>query len=329
MTVIYFATNRNPNNDENPTDFGPDFAKSNLGNLRFGQVNVTEGKLDQNTIQVLPDNPEDGSLALLTQLRKTMREQSLDSLLFIHGFNTTFKEAIESAARMSKRYSELSGFKYQPNIFVFSWPSNGKLRHYNNDRIDAEASGYAFARGLEKLANFLRDSGSNREQFCQQRINLIAHSMGNYVLRYALQQSQKISGNFLPRLFNDIILTAADEDSDAFEHDHKLARLPELAQRITIYFNTEDKALIASDHTKGNPERLGNSGPSKPHQVPAKVVIVEVSDVVQDNLFQPEHSYHIDNENVAKDIIAVLQGQRSEKIIARNYIAHKNKFTLT
>ena len=325
MTIVYFATNRNPNNASNPTDFGQGFADNNLGNLRFGQVHVTEGALDQNTIRVLPDNPDAGSKALLTQLRETMREQTLDSLLFIHGFNVTFKVAIESAAKMGERYSRLSSTNYQPNIFVFSWPSNGKLTDYNNDRIDAEASGYAFARGLEKLAEFLRNS--NGKQACQQKINLIAHSMGNYVLRFALQQAQVISRSaLLPRLFNEIVLVAADEDSNAFEHDHKLARLPELAQRITIYFNTEDRALIASDITKGNPERLGNSGPRKPHQLPGKVAIVDVSDVVRGNI---EHSYHVDDDNVAKDILAVLQGQNSEEIPSRDYVTYANKFRLT
>jgi len=49
----------------------------------------------------------------------------------------------------------------------------------------------------------------------------MAHSMGNYVLRHALQQAKKITNDAsLVRIFDNIVLTAADEDSDAFEHDH-------------------------------------------------------------------------------------------------------------
>lgn len=328
MVIVYFATNRNPNNASNPTDFGQRFSDSDLGDLRFGQVQVTEGNLDSSTIKVLPNEPERGSKALFDQLRQTMRQRSLDSLIFIHGFNVDFKEAVESGAKISERYAQLSGNSYQPNIFVFSWPSNGKLFDYKNDRHDAEASGYAFARGLEKLTNFLRDPDSG--QACQQKINLMAHSMGNYVLRHALQQIREISGNAsLPRLFDNIVLTAADEDSDAFEHDHKLARLPELGQRITVYFNNEDKALSVSDITKGNPDRLGHDGPRKPHQIPSKVVIVDVSDVVQTDINDlSEHSYHVEDDNVAKDIIAVLQRQSSETIPSRVYVPHANKFRL-
>jgi esterase/lipase superfamily enzyme len=324
METIYFATNRNPNNAQPPTDFGKGFSDTDLGDLRFGQAKVKRGALDPNSIQILPDNSAQGSKTLFQQLRESMKAQSLDSLLFIHGFNVSFKAAVESAAKIGERYSKISNKTYQPNIFVFSWPSDGEVTSYVNDRHDAEASGYAFARGLMKLATFLKSS--NSEEACQQKINLIAHSMGNYVLRHALQQAQKITnGASLTRIFDNIVLTAADEDNDAFEFDHKLAKLPEVAQRITVYFNNGDLALATSDLTKGNPDRLGHDGPNKPHQIPAKVVIVDASDVVKGIR---EHSYHVEEDKVVKDIIAVLQGESSDMIPSRQYVPHANKFRL-
>jgi len=324
METIYFATNRNPNNAQPPTDFGKGFSDTGLGDLRFGQAKVKRGVLDPKSIQVLPDNSAQGSEALFQQLRESMKAQSLDSLLFIHGFNVSFKAAVESAAKIGERYSKLSNKTYQPNIFVFSWPSDGEVTSYVNDRHDAEASGYAFARGLMKLATFLKSG--NPDEACQQKVNLMAHSMGNYVLRHALQQAQKINNSTsLSRIFDNVILTAADEDNDTFEFDHKLAKLPELAQRITVYFNNGDLALAASDLTKGNPDRLGHDGPSKPHQISSKVVIVDASDVVKGI---SEHSYHAEEDKVAKDIIAVLQGEGSDKIPSRMYVPHANKFRL-
>lgn len=324
MATIYFATNRNPNDPKAPTDFGKGFSSVNLGDLRFGQADVNKGKLDRNSIKVLPDNPSQGSEALFDQLRQTMKAKSQDSLIFIHGFNVSFEAAVESAALIGDRYSKLSDNTYQPNIFVFSWPSDGEVTSYFNDRHDAEASGYAFARGLLKLAGFLR--ATTKEQACQQRVNLMAHSMGNYVLRHALQQAKKISnGVSLSRIFDNIVLTAPDEDNDAFEFDDKFARLPELAQRVTVYFNNGDLALTTSDYTKGNPDRLGHDGPNKPHQLPAKVVIVDVSGVVNSI---PGHSYHVEEKKVAKDIIAVLKGESSELIASRMYVSHANKFKL-
>lgn len=324
MVTVYFATNRNLINSAGAIGFGSNFSQTDLGDLRFGQVEVDNETLDDSRIQLLPDNAIQGSTALFREIRQNMRSRSRDSVILIHGFNMTFKDAVESAARLKTRFAQLSNQQYQPNIFVFSWPSNGRLFEYKDDRHDAQTSGYAFARGLEKLTRFLR--ATSEGEACQQRVNLIAHSMGAYVLRHALQETQNISGTrILPRLFDNIILTAADEDNDAFEHDYKLARLPELGKQVTIYFNTEDQALTVSDITKGNPDRLGQSGPSQPRQLPYKVVLVDVSDLVST---LREHSYHVTNDSVARDVIAVLQGQSPEAFSARRYIEHANKFKL-
>ncbi len=318
--TIYFATNRKPNK-KNPTNFGKGFARNNIGDVRFGQVNVSNKKMDKSSIQVLPDNSEQGSQHLFDHLREKMKVDTIDSILFIHGFNVSFSEAIESAAKMADKYAE---YGYHPNFFVFSWPSDGKTLNYFNDRHDAEASGYAFARGLMKLSGFLRNG--EPEDFCNQKTHLIAHSMGNYVLRHALQQAKKISkGQSLSRIFDEVILTAADEDDDTFEYEYKLANLPNTAQRVTVYFNSGDLALTTSDYTKGNPDRLGHDGPKKPHNISAKVVLVDASSVVGGFT---EHSYHVDEEDVVKDIVSVLQGKGSENIEERIYIPHANKFKL-
>jgi len=319
-TTVYFATNRKPNKKK-PTNFGSGFSRDDLGDVRFGLANVIDGDIDKSSIKVLPNNPKQGSQELFNNLRKDMRKNQVDSLIFIHGFNVTFAEAIESAATMAEKYAEKD---YKPNVFVFSWPSDGKVTNYFNDRHDAQASGYAFARGLMKLSSFFKDCKPN--EVCNQKVHLIAHSMGNYVLRHALQQAQKIAeGASLTRIFDEIILTAADEDNDAFEHDYKLAKLAHLAQRITVYFNSGDLALKTSDFTKGNPDRLGHDGPNKPHEIPAKVVLVDASSVVGGIA---EHSYHQEEDIVIKDIVAVLKGEGSEDINGRNYINHANKFKL-
>lgn len=336
MATIYFATNRNPNNKRQPTDFDGKFSKEGLSDLRFGRAEVNQGQLLSGSLQVLPNNEQNGSQALLAELRSTMKADQTDALVFIHGFNTTFKDAMETAGNLADKYARLSAGKYQPNIFVFSWPSDGSvvtlgggsLSGYRNDRHDAEASGLAFARGLMKLSGFLK--GTSKTDACSQRVNLMAHSMGNYVLRHALQQANKIAeGHSLARIFDNIILTGADEDNDAFQYDHKLARLTELCQRITVYFNSGDLALTVSDYAKGNPDRLGHDGPIKPHDIPAKVVLVDASGVVFGATPDDFHSYFLSNETVINDMIEILQGTSSEaQKLKRYYVPHANKFKL-
>ncbi|MCK5889287.1 MAG: alpha/beta hydrolase [Methylococcales bacterium] len=322
-STVYFATNRKPNRKSHPTSFGKGFTEKGFGDLRFGSAEVVDGRLNEDSIAVLPDNPSEGSQKLLCDLKGSMLHSHTDCIIFVHGFNVSFEEAIEDAAKVSECYAKVSNGAYKPNIFVFSWPSDGRATRYANDRADAEATGYAFARGMLKLAEFL--SSVKRGEECQQKIHLIAHSMGNYVLRYCLQQAAKIGERSLSRIFDNIILVAADEDNDAFEFDYKLAKLTELAQRITVYFNSDDLALSISDFVKGNPDRLGHDGPNKPNDLAAKIVLVDASDVVSGIT---EHSYYVEEVVVARDIVSVLQGESSEEIIGRKYVPHANKFKL-
>ena len=120
-----------------------------------------------------------------------------------------------------------------------------------------------------------------------------------------------------------MILTAADEDDNALELDHKLARLHEISNRVTIYFNSHDRALATSDITKGNPDRLGTNGPRNPRATHRNYVSVDCSQQADDT-FSANHSYHVESKRVSKDISMGLGGAASP----RDYDAHSNGFSL-
>lgn len=288
----------------NPRDFGTQL--NNRGAfLRFGKAQVSD-ELDSVTeIRVAPERLRPGrgsqllgSTAMFEEIREKMRA-GFDTVLFIHGFNYTFQESLIDAARLKRTY-ETGDCPY--TFFVFSWPSDGSLMPYiayANDRADARTSGTALGRGLLKLGAFVQqvseelgprvrsdlgrdpETARQRRELCGGRLHLMAHSMGAYALRHAVQGMRREIGDDLPRLFDEILLFAPDEDADAFEHDHKLALLPKLARRVTAYHNREDIPLAISDLTKGNPDRLGADGPSHPHSLPGKVTIVDCTGVVK------------------------------------------------
>ena len=267
-----------------------------------------------------------------------------DTVLFIHGFNYSFHEALIDAARLKRTY-ETSECPY--TFFVFSWPSDGSLMPYiayANDRADARTSGIALGRGLLKLGTYVQrvsdelgprvrsdlgrdpETARQRQELCRGRLHLMAHSMGAYALRHAVQGMRKEIGDDLPRLFDEILLFAPDEDADAFEHDHKLALLPRLARRVTVYHNREDIPLAISDLTKGNPDRLGADGPTHPHNLPAKVSVVDCTDVATTG-FQ-EHRYHKEEKPVIHDIQAVLCVQKSDNIGNRQFVPETNSYSI-
>ena len=322
MTRVFFGTNRKPDRKQRPRNFGGQFSDLGLANLRFGAADVAPGPGGAVDLDVYPEVTPNTRVKpdFLGDVQRRMRSEGADVLVFIHGFNVDFFEALRSAALMKERYSEVTGRPFE--VVVFSWPSNGKTLHYRSDRKDAEASGYAFTRGLEFLFRFL--GRMSAQDACDQRLHLICHSMGNYALRWALQ-AMKEERRALPRVFDEIILAAADEDDDAFEHDFKLGDLPALGQRITVLFNRNDRALGVSDVTKGNMDRLGASGARRPHMVHNKITLVDCTPVARGLV---EHSYYLRSQEVVDDICDVLKSTPSDEIGGRRFLPEKNSYRL-
>ena len=244
-----------------------------------------------------------------------------NTVIMILGFATPFEQALIGAAKTKAAYGPAN-----LNVFLFSWPSDGRNapHDYGNDRHDAQSSGLAFARGLMKLVAFLREGDA-----CGQRVHLLAHSMGNYVLRHTLQEMIKMTPTGrLPRVFDNIFSFAADEDSDALEYKEKLARLPELTQALHIYFSKHDRALWGSDATKGNPDRLGNDGPAKPLDIHSKVTLIDVSKTDRLLLDIIGHGYYDEKQTVIDDVLSVLNGLEPHEIPGRSYVLAKNRYVI-
>ena len=256
-----------------------------------------------------------------------MADNNRDTIIYIHGYNVSFHEALQAAAELQRNFRNAGS---DVDVVLFSWPSDGSMMPYvayANDRQDAVASGPAFARGFLKLADFLR--GATPQESCDQCLHLLAHSMGNYVLRNALQEVVRQSPGRPPRLFDQVFLMAADEDDDAFEKEHKLKFLPRIAKRVNVYFNNGDKGMAISDKTKGNPDRLGDDGPRLPRSIPGKVSLIDCTDCTNfDSDGLAQHSYYLSNEKVRNDMAPVLNGIASKLIDGRDYDQETNRYRL-
>lgn len=329
-TRIFFATNRQPNDPNQPTDFGPGFSSQDVDDLRFGQVIIPGGRdlvscdiskfdFEQIQIETAQENLGDssqllGSQAVFEHLRDNMKNGHQDTLFFIHGFGFSFREAVFRAGQIKNYLGNR-----EMNVFVFSWPSEGKItplfKAYHSDRVNAQASGIALARGMMKAVDYLQSI--SRQAYCRQRIHVMAHSMGAYALRFALQYVRQYVGDNLPTLFDQMILIAADEDEDALERDDKLRSLARLARHISVYYHNRDTALALSDFTKPNPVRLGASGPRDRRYVPQKFSLIDVSKVIDWRQDPTGHQYYRQNYRLCEDLLCVLNGIRDEDILGR------------
>jgi esterase/lipase superfamily enzyme len=200
------------------------------------------------------------------------------------------------------------------------------LISYASDRDDARSSAKAVARSLLRLLDYVKRL--KREEWCNARMHLVAHSMGNYALRNAFQALCTDLGGKIPKLFDTIFLMAADEDQDAFEHEDKLRNLPDLAHSVQVYFAGNDHALTISDVTKANPDRLGTIGPRTLSGLPQKVTLVDAGRVSSTSLTEVNHQYYRQRPEVLADVRAVLSGLAPDAIPNRDFIADKRAFRI-
>jgi esterase/lipase superfamily enzyme len=305
MTTVYFATNRNQTTAK-AGHFGERFHADGPMFYRVGEAELDKVSEDPDegyrvrTVTVYPEIPaaDDakakqklGSTALFRDLRRRIITDERDVIVLIHGFANTFVNSLQRAAQIKQAYliDRVDGSSYEPHVVVFSWPSNGRTIppwEYHSDRDDAAASGSAMARFMMRLLDFLR--GQDGE--CKQRIHLVAHSMGNWAFRHAVLGIRDLLGEGqLPAVFWNAFLMAADEDEDTLEHAHKLALLPQLARAIHVYHSRGDGALVISDTTKFNSDRLGSAGPRTFSGLSNRVVAVDCSRV---DFTQPAHVNH-------------------------------------
>lgn len=254
-----------------------------------------------------------GSVEVYDEVRRELGQGGCDLLVFIPGFNYSFTESLQRGALLARLFSS-PDHRLVP--FVFSWPSNGKLSvgDYRADRADARMSGEAIARAYAAfltLIQELRQAMLEEKASCGARLHLLAHSMGVYALRHAVQEIRK--PNFpawLVRLFDSAIIAAGDEDHDALSNEEKLAPLRRLTSRIDLYYNIKDKPLRIGDDFEGE-ERIGSSGPSDPavttslgipvHLIDCRYVDVPFADGTR-------HQYYRMSDTVIEDIRDVILG---------------------
>jgi len=342
-TLVHFATNREEKyTGEAVTGFTERLNPKSPLWLRYGAADMVSAAKNSFQIAELRVAPEQipgvtvdpkappvlGSGEVFEALRQRLLPGNTDLLLMLHGYACTFENALSNAAEVKSQWSARSR---KLESAIFSWPADGRMvpwMSYASDRDDARSSAKAVARSLERLLTYLRKL--DKADWCRANIHLVAHSMGNYMLRNALQAMLSDAGSKpLPRVLKTIFLMAADEDDDAFEDPKKLARLPELAESVQVYFARNDGALAISDLSKGNPDRLGTTGPRTLTSLPQKVTLVDCTDVSSTSpITDVCHQYYRKRPEVIADIQQVIAGVAPEDVPNRDWIPSRNCYRI-
>ncbi len=227
---VFFATNR----DQEGVFPGP--------NLSFGRAQVEVR--DLRGVGTLPDRiVEKGPLSLEEWKKGIGGSSEWGILVFTHGFNVKFEEALFRAAQIAY------DLKFQGRMVLISWPAGGEggilaqtliNRTYELNRRHALQSVDATMQVLREIAALLVP------------VQLVVHSMGHEVV---LPSIARLAPELGRPWIQELLLNAPDFDPSEFRR--LVPALRASTSRITLYCSDKDHAMTASKKVN-HQERLGS-----------------------------------------------------------------------
>lgn len=213
-----------------------------------------------------------------------------EGLLFIHGYNCSFDDALYRAAQL--KYD----LKFTGPTFSFNWASRGNVMGYSADEDTIRWSKHH----LEEMLNVI--SADNRIK----KLHIVAHSMGNRALIDLVEKWPKGIDKV-----HTLILAAPDVDVDIIRKiESNFAKY----KNVTLYSSDSDLAIGASDLVHDN-KRAGNS---QPPCVFNNVETIDVSEIKRP-IFSLGHSYYAETLKIFTDMYYLL---RDVPVLQRVNIQH-------
>jgi len=287
------------------------FGGSRGRGLDFADIAVSippDGARQPGEVQVAsspPGNPEHDFVTLradrmdLAQARanfnsRIRRTPGRRVLIFVHGYNTRFEEAVYRFAQI------VHDARVDVAPVLFTWPSGGNLTDYVYDRDSALYSRDA----LEALLQALVDDPS------VDSITILAHSMGNYLTMESLRQMSIRNRGLSPKI-RDVMMAAPDIDIDVFRRQIAEIDAGPRPAYFTLFVSRDDRALRISSLLARDSTRLGALDPTQePYRAILKQGRVQVVDLTKiDSTDFTNHSKFASGEVVGAIGERLAQGQ--------------------
>jgi esterase/lipase superfamily enzyme len=184
-------------------------------------------------------------LEAVSRLRRSgSRTGKRHVLVFVHGFNNRFEDAVYRFAQI------VHDTRADVVPVLFTWPSRGSVLAYGYDRESTNYSRNALEDVLRRLAA-QPDVGE---------ITVLAHSMGNWLVLESLRQMAIRDGRTAPKI-RDVVLAAPDVDIDLAREAFR--DMGPARPRLSLFVSQDDNALAVSRLVWGNSgARLGAIDPN-------------------------------------------------------------------
>ena len=320
MTTVYFATNRKSDPHETG-GFGADIVANDPAAITYAVAQVAGINLADEKSGQITDISDKTPGTFSDAANNAVLGAGKNLLIFIHGFDNSFEDAIRRAAFNREWFAASGVAAADTTVIAFTWPSAGKLiaapphfppDAYRADQAQAGRSGFHIAFFLNVIDQLRADY---RARNPNGRIFLLAHSMGNYALQSGVQSwfAQRGSQDLM---FDEVFLPGADERYDSFLQPNgaRLSDLPELVSRISIYYSRRDVAMYLSQAINLT-FRLGFDGPDEKtdqaHYPTAMFRILDCTEVKDFEALNPPdatHQYYRRSKIVRADIAACMAG---------------------
>lgn len=238
---------------------------------------------------------EIGSAALLKRLKDLKYRQIL---IYIHGFSNLPEDVFRGADEFQNLCEKQK--KSEVLVVPLIWPCDndlGIVKDYWDDQKAADQSAFSFSRLLEKFLVWRNSEKHNpQDDPCLKRINILAHSMGNRVLRQTLSAWNKYDlPNGVPLIFRNTFLVAADVVNETLHEGESGEVICHASRNVIVYHASDDLALRASKaanlKNKIASRRLGHTGPENMDKTPKNVYSVDCDDVNNVYDMPKGHSY--------------------------------------
>ncbi|HWG19357.1 MAG TPA: alpha/beta hydrolase [Terracidiphilus sp.] len=256
--------------------------------------------------------------------------------VFVHGYNNNFIES-------TQRYQDIAATLFDGpeglgELVSFDWPSKGSLLGYLPDRVMAKRVGDDLTNVLEALYDWMATkqvaATKNLDNACRARTSLIAHSMGNYALQYAMEALwTRKNRPLLVSLLQEVLMVAADVDNDIFQDGEGVSDgggegLANLSYRITALYTGRDDVLGSSAGLKHfGKRRLGRSGLDRTCAVSDNVWDVDCSSLLSPNVngIAIHGEYFVPTETKLYTLMRrLLQGTDRSVLIAAGVVPPAN-----
>jgi esterase/lipase superfamily enzyme len=321
--MVLFGTTRRPAKTAKGEVPGR-FAGAGSDELRFGAAHVlvpgaqfsSKASLLSTRLETRPFGQATDANQLLIRKRQVLSEKAFAAevaqelalatlnadaaLVFVHGFNVSFDEALQRAAQLKR------DLNFDGPLFVFSWPSRGEFWRYGSDRTSANDSAMSLLNFLQRVAAATGHA----------KLHVLAHSMGNRVLLPALAHPR--AATFADRI-GQVVLAAPAVPNESFRQWIDLAAGRGI-DRFTLYASRSDKAMWAGFLRESS--TLAGYSPHGQPLLHAKVQSIDLSTAGMPGVTELNHDVFTANPVMSEDIRQLLQFGQQRMPHQRSALLH-------